>query len=261
MTSRSDCSLLDQPAVLRTMFYPRPDFRPDHVDDRDVYFTVADGIRIHGRLHITGKDSPVILLFHGNGEIASDYDDIAILYTSMGISLLIADYRGYGKSDGTPTASALLDDAMTVYRQTHDLLSERGLDSSRLFIMGRSLGSAAALEISSQAGDEINGLIIESGFASALGLIERLGGSMPEGLKGGASGFDNALKMEHVNVPTLIIHGEADQLIPATNGKTLHSSCGAGQKRLVIIPQAGHNDLLFRGQDVYLEAVREFVFG
>jgi pimeloyl-ACP methyl ester carboxylesterase len=259
--SRPDCALLDQPAVLRIMFYPRPDFRPDHVDDRDVFFTVAEGIRINGRLHITGKDSPVLLLFHGNGEIASDYDDIATLYTRMGISLLIADYRGYGKSDGTPTASALIDDAMAVYREIPDLLSEHGLDGSRLFLMGRSLGSAAALEIASQAGDEIRGLIIESGFASALGLVERLGGAVPEHLKDGASGFDNDVKMERVKVPTLIIHGEADQIIPVTNGKTLHHSCGAKQKRLVIIPHAGHNDLLFRGQDIYFEAVREFVFG
>jgi alpha-beta hydrolase superfamily lysophospholipase len=261
MMSRQDCSLLDQPAVLRVMFYPRRDFRPDHIDDRDVFFTVADGIRINGRLHAAAKDSPTILLFHGNGEIASDYEDIAALYTMMGISLLIADYRGYGKSDGTPTASALLDDAMAVYRQTHDFLSQHGLDASRLFLMGRSLGSAAALEIASQVGDEIRGLIIESGFASALGLVERLGGSVPEHLKDGASGFDNDVKMEHVRVPTLIIHGEIDQIIPVTNGETLHSRCAADQKRLVIIPQAGHNDLLFRGQDVYFVAVREFMFG
>ena len=257
--SRPDCSLLDQPAVLNVMFYPRRDSRPDVADDCDVTFPVADGVGVGGRLFKAGKDSPVILLFHGNGEIASDYDGIAPAYIDMGISLLVADYRGYGKSDGSPTASALLDDAMAVYQGVRELLSGRGLESSRLFIMGRSLGSAAALEIASQAGDEIEGLIIESGFSSALRLVERLGGSIPENAKEGARGFDNADKMRRVTVPTLIIHGEADQIIPVANGRTLYESCGVDRKKLVIIPTAGHNDLLYHDPQQYFGAIRNLV--
>jgi len=262
MVSRPDCALLDQPAVLRFMFYPRRDFRPEHADDQDVFFQVEDGIRVGGRLHIVDKDSPLILLFHGNGEIASDYDGIAPMYTQMGASILIADFRGYGRSDGTPTASDLLDDAVATYNQLPEILSERGMDGSRLYIMGRSLGSAAAIEIASHAGDEIKGLIIESGFASARGLIERLSGStLPEEAMEGAGGFDNAEKMERLSVPTLIIHGEEDEIIPVDNGKTLYDSSPAEQKRLVTISGAGHNDLLYSGQDIYSSAVRQFIFG
>jgi alpha-beta hydrolase superfamily lysophospholipase len=259
--ARPDCSLLDQPTVLRFMFYPRPDFPRGKSDNLDVLFSVAPDVRVGGRLHVAKNDSPVIVLFHGNGEIASDYDDIALLYTQIGASLLVVDYRGYGKSDGTPTASDLLDDAVATYHQLHGILSERGLTYSRLFIMGRSLGSAAALEIASHTGDGIAGLIIESGFASALGLVERLGGSLPDHLKAGADGFNNARKIERLNIPTLIIHGEADEIIPVGNGRTLYEKSGTRQKRLVIIPDAGHNDLLFRGHELYFDAIREFVYG
>lgn len=259
MVLRPDCALLDQPEALRTIFYPRRD--PEPADELDIFFPVADGIRLGARLHIAEKDSPVILLFHGNGEIASDYDRDSILYKEMGVSLLVVDYRGYGKSDGFPTASALLDDATAVYRQVRHVLAERGLDGSRLFIMGRSLGSAAAIEAASHAGDEIEGLIIESGFASALPFIKNKRGSLPDDLKGGADGFANAKKISRLDIPTLIIHGQADRLLPVGHGKKLYESCGGEQKRLVIIPNAGHNNLLHRGRDLYFSALREFIFG
>jgi fermentation-respiration switch protein FrsA (DUF1100 family) len=258
---RADCSLLDHPSVLRIVFYPRPDFRRTP-DDRDVSFPAAEGVKVGGRIYIAGKDAPLILLFHGNGEIASDYDGIAPLYTGIEVSLVVADYRGYGKSDGTPTASALLDDAIATHQSMPGLLKVRGLDGSRLFLMGRSLGSAAALEIASRAGNAISGLIIESGFASALGLIESLSGtSLPQELKAGVSGFENVEKIRRVEVPTLIIHGEEDEIIPVENGKILYDNSAAQRKRLVLIPGAGHNDLLYFGQERYFNAIREFVFG
>ena len=255
---RPDCLLLDRPDALKVIFYPRRDARPELTDEFDIFFPVAEDVRLGGRLHIAEKDSPVILLFHGNGEIASDYDRERSSYKQIGVSILVVDYRGYGKSDGTPTASALLDDATATYRQVRDILSERGLDNSRLFIMGRSLGSAAALEAASHAGNGISGLIIESGFASALPFIK---GPLSDDRKGGVGGFDNAAKIKRLDVPTLIIHGQADQLIPVGNAKNLYDSCGAEQKRLVVIPNAGHNDLIYRGKDLYFSAIREFIFG
>jgi pimeloyl-ACP methyl ester carboxylesterase len=250
---------LDQPDVLTILFHPRRDFSSTPDGAHDVSIPVAEGVRLGGRLHVAGRNSPVILLFHGNGEIASDYDDISRFYTQMGISLLVVDYRGYGKSTGTPSCSALLDDAMATYLALHDILSRYGLDESRLFVMGRSLGSAAAIEIASRVGDEISGLIIESGFADTFPLLERLGGLSLPNLTEKDDGFNNVGKMEQVLVPTLIIHGEADYLIPVTDGKALFDHCKAAKKRLVTIPRAGHNDLLFRGQKTYFDSIRTFV--
>ena len=254
-----ETTLLDRPDVLRVLFHPRPDLSPKPGDGLLVRVPVAEDIRLSGRLYKAEKGSPVILLFPGNGENASAYRGISVLYTGMGISLLVADYRGYGRSDGTPTASALLADAMAVYHAVHDILSEHGLDDSRLFIMGRSLGSAAAIEVASHAGNRIKGLIIDSGFAHTFSLIERLGGPSLANVSEKDSGFNNAGKMERVDGPTLIIHGEADVIIPHTDGKALFSHCGAHNKRFVSIPDGGHNDLLLTGGKLYFDAVREFV--
>jgi len=256
--SHPDGTQLDRPEILRILFNPRPDLFSKRDDGRDVSIPVAEGVQVGGRLHVAEKDSPLILLFHGNGEIASDYDGIAPLYNAMGISLLVADYRGYGRSDGTPTSSALLDDAVATYRSVRDILSEQRLDVSRLFIMGRSLGSAAALEIASRVKNEIRGLIIESGFAYSFALIERLGGLLPARMSEEEGGFNNAGKMRQVKVPTLIIHGEDDFIIPIADGKALFDHCKAEDKRFVSIPDAGHNDLLLRGREQYFGAIREF---
>jgi hypothetical protein len=256
---RRECKILDQPAALGILFLPRRD--ASTIDDgRNVSFRMTDGVEVGGRFHPAAKDAPVILLFHGNGEIAADYDPIAQLYDEIGISLLVVDYRGYGRSGGRPTASALLDDALEVYRLAEMGLADHGYTYSKLFIMGRSLGSAAAIEIAAQAGKEVSGLIIESGFAHPLALIERLGGPSAERLGEDPCGFDNLAKIERVNVPTLIIHGEDDFIIPFEEGQELFRRCKSKEKEFLSIPGAGHNDLLFRDRRGYFGAIKRLVF-
>jgi len=258
--SHPDYSRLDRPDILMILFHPRPDHSPNRGDGVDIRIPVAEGIHVGGRLHVADNKSPVILLFHGNGEIVSDYDFIAQWYKEIGISLLVVDYRGYGRSNGEPTSSALIKDAMTTHKSVEGILSKHGLDDSRLFIMGRSLGSAAAIEGASRAGNKISGLIIESGFAHTFPLLERLGGLSLEDVNEKDHGFNSPGKMEKVKVPTLIIHGEDDFLIPISDGEDLFNHCGASDKRFVPVPGAGHNDLLLNGRQIYFEALREFVF-
>jgi pimeloyl-ACP methyl ester carboxylesterase len=259
---KRNLELLDRPEVSRVLFHLRRDLpgRATPPGAHIVRFEVEAGITVGGRLYRAGTDDPVVLYFHGNGEIASDYDGIAPLYTQIGVNLLVADYRGYGISDGQPSASCLLDDAIVVYEKTPALLAAQGLSHERLFVMGRSLGSAAALEIAGHAGGEIAGLIIESGFAETLPLLATLGLQVRGGDEA-RDGLGHPEKIAQVRVPTLIIHGEADWLIPVENGRTLYARAGADDKRLVTIPHAGHNDLLFAGQRPYFEAVRAFVHG
>jgi pimeloyl-ACP methyl ester carboxylesterase len=261
-SARRSFELLDSPEVSRILFHPRrdPPNRPLPLRVRSLRIQVDEGIAVGARLHRASLDGPTILLFHGNGEIASDYDGISPLYTDLGINLLVADYRGYGSSDGQPTASHLLADAVTTYEQVGSILIEQELKAKPLLVMGRSLGSAAAIEIACHAGDGIAGLIIESGFAYTLPLLTTLGLRM--GLKGAdeaREGFGNLDKITQVHVPTLIIHGQDDWLIPVDNGHALYEHSGATDKRLVTIPHAGHNDLLFAGQKLYFDALRAFV--
>ena len=253
-------AMLDQPHIRRVLFYPRRDdgLAPDTPGARRVAVEVEPGIRIGGRLYPASPAAPLILFFHGNGEIAADYTDVAPAYTQLGISLLVMDYRGYGTSDGTPTASHLLSDAVTAFEAVGCICAESGLSPARLYVMGRSLGSAAAIQVAARAGERLAGLIIESGFADTFGLLARLGAPV-RGADEERDGAGNAAKISRVTTRTLIIHGQVDVLIPAADGRELYRRSGAGDKRLVIIPGAGHNDLMWVGITQYMEAIRAFV--
>jgi pimeloyl-ACP methyl ester carboxylesterase len=259
---RMPSNVLDHPAVLRALFHPRrdPPGLPVPRHARLVRVPVEPGISLGGRLYIASDDAPTILYFHGNGEIASDYDSIAPLFTDLGLNLLVMDYRGYGVSDGTPTATNLTADAVTAFDETGPLLRDCGLPGEHLFVMGRSLGSAAAIQVALHAGQAIAGLIIESGFAHTFPLLETLGVRI-EGSTEEHDGFGSLRKIAQIKVPTLLIHGEADWLIPVSNGRALFQDSGATQKWLVTIPRAGHNDLLWIGRTTYMEAIRRFTTG
>ncbi|MER3421020.1 MAG: alpha/beta hydrolase, partial [Chloroflexota bacterium] len=109
-----DFSLLDRPHILAFLFYPRPDWSPPPEGAEDLTIPVADGVSLSARLYTADRDWPVILFFHGNGEVVADYDAIAPLYHGSGLNLLVVDYRGYGRSGGRPTVAALHADAHRV---------------------------------------------------------------------------------------------------------------------------------------------------
>lgn len=251
--------ILDRPEVLRVLFHPRreDEFGPGRPGTLTITFEVEPGLHIGGRLYPASHHAPAILYFHGNGEIAADYDGIAPLYMGLGITLLVVDYRGYGISGGRPTASHLLADAIHIFEDLGDVLAEQSLAPARLYIMGRSLGSAAAIEVARHASDRLAGLIVESGFADTFALLDRLGLRV-QGADEECDGFDNAAKIETVQRPTLIIHGRNDVLIPASDGQELYRRSASADRRLVLIPGAGHNDLLWVGKKTYFEAIQTF---
>jgi alpha-beta hydrolase superfamily lysophospholipase len=253
-------TILDRPQVLNVLFYPRQQTGLPYstMERRDIQIEVGEGISLGGRLYPAGKDAPVILYFHGNGEIAADYDDIALFYRQESITLLVVDYRGYGRSGGSPTAGSLLADAVTSFAALERILSENRLSPVHRYVMGRSLGSAAAIEVAMHAGDRLAGMIIESGFAHTFGLLSRLGINI-EDADEERDGFGNLSKIKRLSLPILVIHGLEDRLIPPSEGRTLYETCAAHHKQLVMIPGAGHNDLLFRGRELYFQAVREFI--
>lgn len=254
--------ILDRPEVLQVLLHPRreEDWVRLPSSARHVTFEVGADVHVGGRLHPAGPEAPCILFFHGNGEIAADYDDLAPMYTRLGITLLVVDYRGYGVSAGMPTSTYLLTDAVAVFDGLDDLLPDQGLMPCRLYVMGRSLGSAAAIEVASRAGKRLDGLIVESGFANTFALLARMGLRV-HGVDEARHGFGNVSKIGRIRMPTQIIHGQSDVLIPVTEGQELYESSGAADKRLLLIPGAGHNDLLWVGGMAYFDAIRAFVVG
>lgn len=258
--SEKGYEVLDRPDILSVLFYPRRDVGVPRLSAgiATIRIPVAEGIAIGGKVYAAKAGAPAIIYFHGNGEIASDYDTIAPLYTSLGITLVVLDYRGYGISDGAPSASALIADARTCFAAIGAVLAEKGITTGKLFVMGRSLGSAAALEVADHAGAALAGLILESGFAYTFPLIERIGFLQVADAYEHRDGFGNLEKIARITLPTLIIHGERDWIIPIGDAEALYDAAGASSKSLIRIPSAGHNDLMLIGRKAYFTAIGRF---
>jgi alpha-beta hydrolase superfamily lysophospholipase len=251
--------ILNSPAVTQRLFFPRKTERtPLPAGAVDLDIKVAEGITIGCRLFLADKNASTILFFHGNGEIISDYDEIGPMYTAQNINLLVTDYRGYGWSDGSPSFSALLADSHVLYRESKKYLADQGYGPD-LFVMGRSLGSAAAVELASTHDKELKGLIIESGFAETLPLAETLGITVEEAEISEKDTFNNIGKISKVTIPTFILHGQNDSLIPLWQAQKLHAQCGARSKELQVVPGADHNSLIMVGGIYYFQAIRQFV--
>jgi len=253
----TDYSGLDRPEILMNLFHPRPEWKQtgDQNAGEDILIPVEDGIVVGARSYLCAKTGPTILFFHGNGEIVSDYDELAPFYNHNGINFLPVDYRGYGRSTGQPTVTAMMRDCHRIFHFVKEKHAGDGY-TGPLIIMGRSLGSASALELIFHHSAQIDGLIIESGFAFSRPLLSLLGidlGAMGLDEK---PGFENVSKIKTFPKPTLIIHAEHDHIIPFSDGQTLFDACPAHDKTLLKIPVANHNDILSRGFLEYMTAVR-----
>ena len=252
-----DYSFLDQPFLLRFIFYPRKDFNLCPGNAFDVSVSVGDHVSISCRFYMGHHEWPWILFFYGNGEVVSDYDEISPFYHQKKLNLVVADYRGYGASNGIPTLTDLIHDSHLIFKEVREELSRRNLRSD-LWVMGRSLGSISALELAYQHQEVIKGLIIESGFPSVVRIITHLG--MP------ANGMDLEKidqgcleRIKEIFLPTLIIHGEQDMLVPLENARDLYEHLGTQEKELLVIPSATHNDIMLVGFRDYFIALQQFI--
>ncbi len=254
--STIDYSYLDRPEILRFLFYPRAEWGIS--GEKTVRIPVDKEVVVGSRFHMENPSAPNILFFHGNGEIAADYDELALMYNRMGINFLPVDYRGYGCSTGRPTVTAMMRDCHVIFEFVKQWL-EKNRYTGSFIVMGRSLGSASALELAANYKDRIDALIIESGFAHAGPLLQLLGANPAIPGFDKVEEFGNILKISRFDKPTLVIHAEKDHIIPFSDGRELYEACPAGDKVLLRIPRANHNDIFQRALSEYMAAVQSLV--
>jgi len=252
-----DYSLIDQPSLLRFIFYPRKDFTFCPKNAFDLSVEVGEGASIFCRFYMGHHEWPWILFFHGNGEVVCDYDEVSPFFHQKGLNLVVADYRGYGVSSGIPTLTDLAQDAHIIFKKVREELSRRNLRKD-LWVMGRSLGSISALELAYHYQEEMKGLIIESGFPSVVRIMTHLG--IPAYGMGLEKIDQECLeRIKKISLPSLIIHGKEDQLVPPENGKDIYQHLGTKEKELLIIPSATHNDIMLVGFKEYYNALQQFI--
>lgn len=248
----------DKPQVLAFLFHPRKDVSIRHSGATVQCFDIPvdNDVTIGARLYKAGEQSCTILFFHGNGEIVSDYDDIGSLFIRLGINFLPVDYRGYGNSTGMPTVESMMRDCHAIFQYVKNMLKEEKL-TGPLIVMGRSLGSASALELASKYPGEVDSLIIESGFAYIIPLLRLLGIDTDSLGITEEDSFNNVGKIKQYTGPTLVIHAKLDHIIPFSDGQALYNASQSNEKKFLKIPQANHNTIFVYGLDSYMEAIKE----
>ena len=259
MTDQLDYSQLDDPLLLQFVFFPRSEWTPAPKGAEDHQVMVENGISISCRFYPVNTGGPSILYFHGNGEVACEYDWIARFFNDIGANLFLADYRGYGKSDGQPTFANTATDCHEIFNYFQNMLDSLRY-TGNIFVMGRSLGSQPAVELASNHPEEMKGLIIESGFAQNGRLMRYLG--LPVSIPN-LDDFEKAAleRIKRITMPVLLIHGEEDVLIPQSEAETIYHNIDSKDKKLLTIKGGDHNTLMLVGINEYFGAISEFIAG
>src|SRR5213080_1904532 len=217
----------------------------------------ADGTKLVGwylravDLHRPSPPSPALLWFYGNGETVAAMWPIVREFQPPGTAVLVLDYPGYGASGGRATEGALYAAADAAY----DALATRpGVDPQRIYVYGRSLGSAVATYTAAHR--RVAGLILESPFTNAAAMAQHHYRLLPRFLL--RLSLDNVANIRRVHCPILLFHGDADRLVPTAMGMAV-AAAAAGPVKVVLIHGSGHNDTYDIGGRAYREKLWEFV--
>jgi fermentation-respiration switch protein FrsA (DUF1100 family) len=217
----------------------------------DVTLQTADGMRLHGWLIPVGNPRATVLFCHGNaGNISHRLDSIALL-NSLGLQVLIFDYRGYGRSEGQPSETGTYRDGDAAW----DYLREvRGLQDSEIIIFGRSLGAAVAADLASRTRPAA--VILESAFTSVPDLAAGIYPWLPVRLLSRYR-YDNLRKVERIDRPLLVVHSRQDEIIPFAHGKQLFER--AHQPKQFLELNGDHNGAFLHSRNAYTHGLISFL--
>ncbi|MBI5632105.1 MAG: alpha/beta hydrolase [Nitrospirae bacterium] len=217
----------------------------------EVRLKTTDGLSI-AAWHIPAPDAKAVLLFcHGNGGNISHRLDSIRIFHDLGLSVLIFDYRGYGRSEGAPAEKGTYLDAEAAW---NFLVKDKGIDPARIVIFGRSLGSAVAAELAMRR--RAGALIIESGFTSIPDLGRKYYPYMPVSL---ITRFHYATidKVSSLALPKLFIHSPDDEVIPYEQGVRLFEAADGPKEFLKL--HGDHNEGFLQSGDLYINGLQQFI--
>jgi hypothetical protein len=234
----------DRPTGVDRVDFTAPDGQPlfayvvREVDGREV-----DGRRPAGTGAATAPRSespPVLLVFHGNAEIAAwGVPWAREVARRTGWAVLLAEYRGYAGLPGSPSYEGARRDARAAYQWLRDSL---GVPADGVGIYGFSLGTAVASELAAEATPRV--LVLQAPFTSARDMARAVG-SWPVAAAWPLIGrvrFDTRARVAAVDAPVWVLHGAADPVIPVWMGRAVHAAARRPGE-LLVVPGAGHNDL------------------
>jgi fermentation-respiration switch protein FrsA (DUF1100 family) len=219
---------------------------PSYRDSAEILrLTTAGGERI-AAVYLPNPGATYAVLFsHGNGEDLGYVLPLLPELRDLGFGVLAYDYRGYGLSEGRPSEPNVYADIDAAY----DYLTQNlRIAPERIILYGRSLGAGAAVDLAARR--FVGGLILESPFLTAFRVMTQIP-VFP------VDKFRNVDKIGRVRCPVLVMHGEADEIVPLWHGRRLFEKA-SGPKTLVVIPGAHHNDFMWVAGARYAAALRDF---
>jgi fermentation-respiration switch protein FrsA (DUF1100 family) len=219
----------------------------------DARFRAADGTELHGWYLAHERPRAVILYAHGNAGNLSHRGELVLeMNRRLRASVMVFDYRGYGRSQGSPNEAGILADA----RAAREWLADRaGVSKRALVLFGESIGGAVAIDLAAAEG--ARGLIVENAFTSLPDVAARHYPWLPVRLLT-RTRFDSANKIADYHGPFLAFHGDADTIVPYELGAQLFAAANE-PNRMVNIAGGDHNDPrreeFYRAVIVFLDQV------
>ncbi|MBW2277296.1 MAG: alpha/beta hydrolase [Deltaproteobacteria bacterium] len=216
-----------------------------------VFFSAKDGTELHGWFVPAEDERGVALLCHGNGGNISHRLDLIALLGELGLAVFAFDYRGYGRSEGSPDEEGTYLDVAAAW---DEVVEKKGTPQERVLVYGRSLGGAICSHVA--ADNQPAGLILDSAFTSISEAGQEIYPFLPVKL---LSRYDypTVEHVERARCPVLVIHSKGDELIPYHHGQELFEAA-AEPKRFVEVA-GGHNENFAVSYDEYRNALQGFV--
>jgi len=216
----------------------------------DVRIETSDNKQIHG-WYIPHPEARYTMIFsHGNAGNISHRLDKIFFFHKLKINILIFDYRGYGKSKGSPSEKGLFNDILAAYDY---LTQKRSIQNDSILLYGESLGGAVAIECAYK--NSAGGLIVEDTFTSVKDMAKIYYPFVPQFLISNL--YDSKSKIKHIRCPVLIIHSREDDIAPFAHGEQLFEL--APEPKYFCIIHGSHNEAFFNSLDTIKQEIQTFL--
>jgi len=238
------------------LVYPIPpkergDWIAAGLEHEEVRFVSVDGTKLHGWFVPHPQSKRAILYCHGNGnQVADNVDLMARLRDRLQASVMIFDYRGYGRSDGTPHEEGLVADGLAAQRWLADRM---GIATEDILVMGRSIGGGVAVAIAADQG--ARALVLESTFSRMVDVAAQYYPWLPIRLLM-RNRYDSIARIQKYSGPVFQSHGTADSIVPIAFAHKLYDAIPTDAKQFYELPGFGHNDY---PQEEYYTALSKFL--
>lgn len=238
----------------RSVFFPMKELFTDpktaDLPYENIYFKAPDGVLLHGWFIPKDHSRFTVIFCHGNaGNISHRIDKISILH-GLGLSVFVFDYRGYGKSKGSPNERGLYNDAQAAYSY---LVNERGVKPEKIILYGESIGAAVAVDLAAKK--KVKGLIVEEAFTSIREMAHMAFPMVPYFIF--SSRFDSLSKIGRLACHKLFIHSVDDEIVPFSMGMRLFEA--AGQPKRMVKIRGSHNTAFLNSRETFTSGIEAFL--